>query len=122
MLNTIGGGRNEVSPRLMRRFHMIWLVNLHVSSMTRIFTNILNGFISTCTDATASAADFLNNKLTDTLVQASIDIYTSIQAELLPTPLKSHYTFNLRDLSKVFQGNREWILLFHYINMICLIA
>lgn len=38
------------------------------------------------------------------LVDATIDIYRTIQRELLPTPSKSHYLFNLRDLSKVFQG------------------
>ncbi len=40
----------------------------------------------------------------DTLVKATIKVYTTITTELLPTPAKSHYTFNLRDLSKVFQG------------------
>ena len=38
------------------------------------------------------------------LVKATTAVYSTIIAELLPTPAKSHYTFNLRDLSKVFQG------------------
>lgn len=42
--------------------------------------------------------------MTGILVDATIDIYRAIQKELLPTPAKSHYTYNMRDLSKVFQG------------------
>eukprot|EP01038_Epipyxis_sp_PR26KG_P008413 gene8413-11380_t len=91
-----GGGRNEVSPRLLRHFNMIWLTNLAIPSMCRIFTSILKGFI------TLNLPQY--EKITDLLVQSSVDIYIRIQKELLPTPLRSHYTFNLRDLSKVFQG------------------
>jgi hypothetical protein len=36
-------------------------------------------------------------------VGATLDVYESVQKQLLPTPTKSHYTFNLRDVSKVFQ-------------------
>lgn len=38
------------------------------------------------------------------VVKATIEIYNTIRKELLPTPAKSHYTYNMRDLSKVFQG------------------
>ena len=38
------------------------------------------------------------------VVAATIEVYNSISAELLPTPSKFYYTFNLRDISKVFQG------------------
>lgn len=43
-------------------------------------------------------------KLAEPIVNAAVSIYTRIAKELLPTPTKSHYVFNLRDLSKCVQG------------------
>jgi len=36
----------------------------------------------------------------------SVEIYGRMSTDLLPTPTKSHYIFNLRDLSKCIQGSR----------------
>ena len=40
----------------------------------------------------------------DGIVSNTINIYKLIQERFRPTPAKSHYTYNLRDVSKVFQG------------------
>jgi len=91
-----GGGRNAVTPRLFRHFNMMWLPTLSQHSMELIFTNILKGFLA--------AGDLPTEKWAGDIVKSSVKIYQNITQFLLPTPTKSHYTFNLRDLSKVIQG------------------
>lgn len=50
--------------------------------------------------------DFVESvkQIGDRIVNAAVDIYQRISTDLLPTPEKSHYIFNLRDLSKCVQG------------------
>ena len=91
-----GGGRSDVTERLTRHFHTIWLTDLSSKSMKHIFASILGGFISSEIPSVIGSVD--------KLVDGSIQIYLGIQQNLLPTPSKSHYTYNLRDLSQVFQG------------------
>uniref|UniRef100_A0A4W3GQ89 Dynein heavy chain 3 AAA+ lid domain-containing protein n=1 Tax=Callorhinchus milii TaxID=7868 RepID=A0A4W3GQ89_CALMI len=40
----------------------------------------------------------------EVVTQATIELYEAIIEKFLPTPAKIHYLFNLRDISKVFQG------------------
>lgn len=91
-----GGGRNPITPRLVRHFNVIGYAELGDDSKRAIFSTILGNFLTSFTSDVA--------RLADKVVTASLRVYKTICAELLPTPAKSHYTFNLRDLAKVFQG------------------
>ena len=42
--------------------------------------------------------------IADIMTNATIEMYQSIVTKFLPTPTKIHYLFNLRDISKIFQG------------------
>ena len=91
------GGRNPVSPRLFRHFNMLWVPDLSAQSMKQIFSQILKGYLAMKEDGTlASRADLI--------IKAAVEIYQNVIRDFLPTPTKCHYTFNLRDLSKVVQG------------------
>ncbi|KAL0272756.1 UNVERIFIED_CONTAM: hypothetical protein PYX00_005613 [Menopon gallinae] len=90
-----GGGRNPVTPRLMRHFHYIAFTELEDDSKMNIFGTIVQSWLERKEELA---------ELTAPLVSATIKVYSTILQDLLPTPAKTHYTFNLRDLGKVFQG------------------
>jgi len=93
-----GGGRNNVTNRYLRHFCCI--------SVTQFTGETMNKIFSTLVDWWMKKSNFGQNmtKLRNPLISATIEIFETVQRELLPTPVKSHYTYNLRDVSKVFQG------------------
>ncbi|XP_057625591.1 dynein axonemal heavy chain 1 [Chionomys nivalis] len=103
-----GGGRNAITPRLTRHFNYLSFIEMDEVSKKRIFSTILgcwmNGLLGekSYREPVPGAPNIVH--LTEPLVEATIRVYATITSQLLPTPAKSHYTFNLRDLSKVFQG------------------
>jgi dynein heavy chain len=97
-----GGGRNPVTQRLTRHFHHIWQPLLSDASLRKIFTSILGGFLTV-----TAASHWVNinvEAIAASLVDTTVDVYNQLRKYMLPTPAKSHYTYNLRDLSKVIQG------------------
>jgi len=91
-----GGGRNPVSNRVLRQLHFISFVDMSDAVIVTIFGTILNAL---CAAHFAELAD-----LVTPLLGATLAVYHTVCASLLPTPAKSHYTFNLRDIAKVVQG------------------
>jgi dynein heavy chain len=91
-----GGGRQDITARFLRHFNIIGYVEMSDASKSVIFGSILKGFLSSFDGGLVN--------MTDDIVASSIEVFNTIVRDLLPTPSKSHYTFNLRDLAKVFQG------------------
>ena len=93
-----GGGRSELTERFTRHFLVLNVPKPSDEVLTKIFQSIIDGFLET-----GGFKEDLKTK-SNAIVQSTIDLYSDISKSLLPIPAKSHYTFNLRDISKVFQG------------------
>eukprot|EP00924_Labyrinthula_sp_SR-Ha-C_P002719 maker-scaffold_13-snap-gene-5.1-mRNA-1 protein AED:0.01 eAED:0.01 QI:0/0/0/1/0.66/0.42/7/0/4146 len=92
-----GGGRNKLTPRFKRHFNIINLNPADKDTLAYIFGHIFGGFIK------GFNVEELND-LVQPIVTTVIAIFFRLKEELLPTPQKFHYVFNLRDVSKIFQG------------------
>ena len=98
-----GGGRNSVTPRFLRHFQTFCFAEFDDTTLKKIFTTIVKWHFNT-TDAKGQTFDGGVRGLSDAVVDATLETYRACMANLLPTPQKSHYTFNLRDFSRVIQG------------------
>lgn len=88
----------DVTPRFKRHFFTMGISEFDEDVMTTIFTKIVAWHFRS-QQFPAVFEPYV--KLT---VAATLDIYKDTLKYLLPTPAKSHYTFNLRDFSRVVQG------------------
>lgn len=109
-------GRNDISRRLVRHFNVIPLTDFDQKVMQSIYEKVLNYFL---------VKKMPDSKMfIPTIVEASIEVFSRATQQLLPTPSKCHYIFNLRDLAKTIHGiaslqesenlkNDFWLLWYH---------
>jgi dynein heavy chain len=94
-----GGGNANVDPRFLSLFTVFTLLPPTEDTVKKIYCEILEKHL-VARDYEEDVIKGVPLKIAD----ATIRLYNTICEQLPRTPIKFHYIFNLRDLSRVYEG------------------
>lgn len=90
------GGNNRVDPRLMSLYSCFNITFPSNQAIQKIYASILEKHVLEFPDEVKG--------IVEKITSATLNLYFQICEKLPRTPLKFHYIFNLRDLSRVYEG------------------
>ncbi|XFF88688.1 hypothetical protein AB1E18_014907 [Capra hircus] len=91
-------GSFTIDPRLQRHFCVFAVSFPGQEALMSIYSTILSQHLS------YRSAPFAVQKMSSHLVASALALHQKVTSTFLPTAIKFHYVFNLRDLSNIFQG------------------
>ena len=107
-------GSFTINPRLQRHFSVFAVSFPGVEALKTIYQSIVSqhvyqgGFVAQV------------QKSVDKIVTAALKLHQKVATTFLPTAIKFHYIFNLRDLSNIFQVRRRRLLEFFLFLSLCM--
>uniref|UniRef100_A0A671Z136 Dynein, axonemal, heavy polypeptide 9 like n=1 Tax=Sparus aurata TaxID=8175 RepID=A0A671Z136_SPAAU len=91
-------GSFSINPRLQRHFSVFAVHFPSTDALATVFSSILSAHFL------QGGFSYGVSRSVGTLIQAAICLHQKISQNFLPTAIRFHYIFNLRDLSNIFQG------------------
>ena len=90
-------GSFTINSRLQRHFSVFAISFPGTDALRTIYQSILLGHLTTNGFSNAI------QRIADKIVSSALALHNKVASSFLPTAIKFHYIFNLRDLSNIFQ-------------------